>query len=67
MITIALIIVALMCDVVIGVVVIRHTIGEGIGILIGDGFPMWFLYVAILLWPISLVYYLWILYGPTIK
>lgn len=45
-----------------GVYSIRHTIGEGIGIIIADGFPMWILYVAIIFWPLALCFWLYLIY-----
>ena len=62
--TIALVIVAFVCNWVIGVFALRYTIGEGIGIIIGDGMPFWILYVAIILWPLAVLWWLWLCYGP---
>lgn len=44
----------------VGLIVVRYTIGPGLGIIIGDGFPVWIVYVAIVLWPLVVLYWSWL-------
>lgn len=60
MFTFMLIMLALMFNALFGIFVVRYTIGPGLGIIIGDGFPAWIMLVAIMLWPIVVLYWFWL-------
>lgn len=63
MLTFIIALVAIVVYLILGVVIVRNIIGEGIAILIGDGFPVWWAYAAIIMWPLTVVYWLWVIYG----
>lgn len=50
-------------NIVVGVFVVRSTIGPGLGIAIGDGLNIMWLYAAIVFWPLALMYYFYCLWS----
>lgn len=58
-----LVVIGVVIYLIVGVLIIRNTIGPGLGIAIGDGINVAWLYIAIVFWPFALVYYFYCLWS----
>lgn len=64
---IALCVALFIVNFVVGLIVIRYTIGEGLGILVGAGFNVAWIYLAVILWPLPLAWWCYELVRLNIK